>query len=163
MFVLVIESPDIFFKTVMLFVTVVTVWTFTFLKHYIMISCSMKDFTVHGRYKTVNTMKLSHKLSDTVCVWLPSFPQWSVISFPILQFCFWFRQFCSVLRESVFVGLKLILRPQVTWSYWRWTNRPLGYAVTMLFCILPSHLNWNPWCTKSSSVYYALWEQIYFL
>jgi hypothetical protein len=68
MFVLVIESLHVFITTVVLCVTVVTVWTFTFLKHYIMISCFVKDFTVHAHYKTVNTMKLSHKLSGAVCV-----------------------------------------------------------------------------------------------
>jgi len=67
MFVLVIESLDVFITTVMLCVTVVTVRTFTFLKHYIMISCFVKDFILHAHYKTVNTMKLSHKLSDAVC------------------------------------------------------------------------------------------------
>lgn len=68
MFVLVIESPDVFITTVMLCVAVVTVWTSAFLKHYIMISCFVKHFTVHTHYKTVNTMNLSHIHSDAVCV-----------------------------------------------------------------------------------------------
>jgi hypothetical protein len=67
MFVLVIVSPDVFITTVMLSVTVVTAWTFTFLKYYIMISCFVEDFIFYAHYKTVNKMKFSHKLS-VLCV-----------------------------------------------------------------------------------------------
>lgn len=177
------ETPKIFITTLTFEIAVVTVGTVTFFKCSIIIS-TVKSITNlmlcvrlhsfcskdHASSWISNTTKLSQQNSNSffllqklsVCKCRNSIV--SAVCYTCLHFCFLVRQFCQKLTERVYASLTFLTFPlafiiHVYVLIWRSTNVPFA---TLCFLLTLSHLIWNLWYTKFSSVHYTYPEQIYF-